>query len=515
MRFKMNWAQEELFDNLWHRNNILKARQLGMSTLTSLLILDGCLFTSLWHAGIIDKTMDDAIEKLGKIKFAYNALGEPPTGEDWIDDDGDRAAIERFSRSVFQTAGGRFKEKKGYFANGSTVRIGISLRGGTIQFLHISEFGHVAAHYPKKAREVLSGALQTVDQQSVIVMESTHEGGKTGQNYRMTKRAMEKVGSKLNPLDYKFFFFPWWKQPEYRAESAEPLALSDSLRDYFHSLEGDGIVLSDAQKRWYAAQESALGFVVRQEFPSTPAEAFDTAIEDAIYGAQIAALRADGRTAREFEADDEYPLYTSWDLGLADYTALWLIQPRGDGIFYVLDYYICNNVPLNHYVEVVREWERVHGQKIARNFLPHDGHKAQDMYTELSSRDELLMRQGLSVSVVPRTRDVKIGINQVRMMLRHCVFHARCNESRMINGIDYMCGINALEHYQWLPRGTNGAIHEQPLHNDCSHAADAFRTFAEAMAHGFVSREVDPRLRGYESPNTGRSGMARGVPWGR
>lgn len=75
-----------------------------------------------------------------------------------------------------------------------------------------------------------------------------------------------------------------------------------------------------------------------------------------------------------------------------------------------------------------------------------------------------------------------------------------------------MYNINAPVHYQRLPHGTNGAIHEQPLHNDCSHAADAFRTFAKAMAHGFVSKEVDPRLRGNESPHEGRSGMARCVP---
>ena len=87
VRFRMNWAQEELFRGLWTRNNVLKGRQLGISTLIAIYILDGCLFTRNWHAGIIDRTMEDAKEKLRKIAFALGAMMEaPPNGVDWVED---------------------------------------------------------------------------------------------------------------------------------------------------------------------------------------------------------------------------------------------------------------------------------------------------------------------------------------------------------------------------------------------------------------------------------------------
>ena len=58
--FKLNWAQEHLYQDMWYCNLILKARQLGISTFISLLFLDRCLFNSNQHAGIIAHTREDA-----------------------------------------------------------------------------------------------------------------------------------------------------------------------------------------------------------------------------------------------------------------------------------------------------------------------------------------------------------------------------------------------------------------------------------------------------------------------
>lgn len=37
-----------------------------------------------------------------------------------------------------------------------------TLRGGTMQFLHVSELAHVSVHAPWRAREIRSGAINTV-----------------------------------------------------------------------------------------------------------------------------------------------------------------------------------------------------------------------------------------------------------------------------------------------------------------------------------------------------------------
>ena len=44
LHFKMNWAQTQLYSNIWYNNVILKARQLGMSTLITLMLLDRCFW---------------------------------------------------------------------------------------------------------------------------------------------------------------------------------------------------------------------------------------------------------------------------------------------------------------------------------------------------------------------------------------------------------------------------------------------------------------------------------------
>ena len=57
--FKFNYAQKSLYENIWHRNIILKARQLGISTFVCLFFLDMCLFKPNVATGIIAHTRED------------------------------------------------------------------------------------------------------------------------------------------------------------------------------------------------------------------------------------------------------------------------------------------------------------------------------------------------------------------------------------------------------------------------------------------------------------------------
>ncbi|KKM15940.1 hypothetical protein LCGC14_1690790, partial [marine sediment metagenome] len=58
--FRLNWAQEKLLGELHYLNVILKARQLGFTTVIDLYMLDECVFNSNVRAGVIAHTREDA-----------------------------------------------------------------------------------------------------------------------------------------------------------------------------------------------------------------------------------------------------------------------------------------------------------------------------------------------------------------------------------------------------------------------------------------------------------------------
>lgn len=522
-RFRMNWAQRELFEGVWTRNAILKVRQLGISTFVELLGLDCCLFNRGFQMGIIDKTMTDAKSKLLKMKQAYEWMLYPPSrvAEDHVGDPEDREKVAKLARAVACGDGdpneraAKFKQETATFENGSSVRIGVSLRGGTLQLLHVSELASVAHNFPRRAQEIISGGINAVGKDCIVISESTHEGGKYGEHYRLVKAAMENQGKELDKLDFAFYFFPWWRQEEY----ALPESATDTseLAEYWLEMEEKGIALTEGQKRWYYSMWKTMGPAMKREYPSTADEALANQISGAIYGGQIERLRAEGKLSCEFECDSMHPIYTAWDLGMGDYTAIWLIQPGGDGRYYVLDYYCANKAGLDFYFNKVREWERKY-QLVTRHFLPFDAEASTSRVSTVTAAQYFAAAQ-MPYSVVPRPADIWHGIYAVRDLLPRCIFHQRCNNSIIVDTNEYMSGIDALEGYKTGGTTAGGVERSAPLHDACSHGADAFRYFAQAVASGMVGRE-DVRRREAGNPllqgrrkEAEQQARASGTPW--
>ena len=189
VKFAMNWAQAALFDDLHSLNLVLKARQLGMTTFIQLLILDACLFTSNITAGTLAHTLHDAeVIFKEKVRYPYQQL---PLAL--------RRAIPAVGDSARELA----------FANGSSLRVGTSLRSGTFQYLHVSEHGKICARYPDKAAEIRAGALNTVHPGQTIFIESTAEG-RDGDFFEFCTNARNRAaeGAVLTALDFRFHFFP-------------------------------------------------------------------------------------------------------------------------------------------------------------------------------------------------------------------------------------------------------------------------------------------------------------------
>lgn len=261
--FKMRPAQRKLFETMHSRNIVLKARQLGFSTAIDIYLLDQALFSKNLKCGIIAQDKQAAGEIFRtKIAIPFDHL------PGWL-------------RGTFKVTERRSGANGGYilFAHGSSIQVATSFRSGTVQRLHISEHGKICAKYPAKAKEVRTGTLNAIHDGCIVFIESTAEGV-GGDFHSMSTRSLELAQSNidLTDQDYRFHFFAWWQDPKYQAPVPDGgLRLSKYHREYFAAVEqAMGIILLDEQIQWYIRKEIEQQEEMKQEFPSTPSEAFLT-----------------------------------------------------------------------------------------------------------------------------------------------------------------------------------------------------------------------------------------------
>jgi hypothetical protein len=236
--FIPNEAQLNLLSNLHTRNNILKARQLGFTTVIAIYFLDCCLFKANVRAAIIAQAEDVAKTIFrDKVNFAYLNL---PTQL--------RLAMPL----------GRDSASELLFAhNNSSIRVATSARSGTLQYLHISEFGKICAKFPERAEEVITGSIPAVPTNGIVFIESTAEG-QDGHFYKISKRAEALMlsGKKLNPKDFKFHFYPWWGESRYKTDF--DVLVTDKDNEYFDKIESESNCnLSVQQRAWWVMTRDA------------------------------------------------------------------------------------------------------------------------------------------------------------------------------------------------------------------------------------------------------------------
>lgn len=172
------------------------------------------------------------------------------------------------------------------------------------------------------------------------------------------------------------------------------------------------------------------------------------ALDEAVTQKRITTVRYDPR----------HPVVTGWDLGWGDSTGIWCAQPVGNEVR-LLRYLEDKGRKLADYHAMLRST----GLAISQDYLPHDA-AAHEMIAG-KTREETLKSLGRNVRVMPRvSKDDQI--EAVRNMLPRCVFDAEgCAE-----------GIRHLRHFRVRPvsKGALRTEGREPLHDEHSHAADAF-----------------------------------------
>lgn len=209
---------------------------------------------------------------------------------------------------------------------------------------------------------------------------------------------------------------------------------------------------------------------------------YEVITEGSYFGTLIMELEKQ-KGVGHFPHNPNYPVFTSWDLGVDDYTAVWFIQVI-NGVIYIIDYYEASGFGAQQVLEeglpeytqdpdvaVLQMFKmgRSDPYTYQKHFLPHDvGNR--EWGAGAKTRVQTLMSLGMTMKTINRgvAANPQDRINAVRQIIPMCRF----NQSKRV-----MVGLSRLRRYS---RKLNNALgtYLGPLHDINSHGSDAFGEFA-------------------------------------
>lgn len=268
--FRLNDAQRKLYAVAKRQQDagkpvrliILKARQLGFSTLTEGLIFHACATRKNVNALIVAHREDATANLFRMSKLFYDELPAPvkpmlraSNAQELVFENSSKLRSEREARPGLRsrircaTAGGR----------------GIG-RSDTLQCVHLSEYAFWPDGADGKA-STLAGILQAVPSLpgTMVVIESTANG------FEDFKERWDAAVAGEN--DFEPVFFAWFENPDYSMPVVPGTEWTPEERDLKAAYQ-----LTDEQlqwRRWCIANNCGGSLdMFRQEYPASPGEAF-------------------------------------------------------------------------------------------------------------------------------------------------------------------------------------------------------------------------------------------------
>lgn len=217
--------------------------------------------------------------------------------------------------------------------------------------------------------------------------------------------------------------------------------------------------------RLKAIKKNGNDFFFRQEFLCDWGQASQTT-----YYGQVLKLMKERDQIGMFPYNKAYPVYTAWDLGMSDSTAVaffqyYMVNARPQ--IRIIDYYETSNIGQESNVKYVMSKP----YNIAWHFLPHDG-SVRD--SDAIQRIEKMRDYGLSNSSLLTREPKEDGINRVAEGLLHTVIHEPTTMELVRKAYLYKRKYNPLT-----------GDYEGPEHKTESHAADTLRYIWVALVQEF------------------------------
>lgn len=258
-----------------------------------------------------------------------------------------------------------------------------------------------------------------------------------------------------------------WKQYEIaRAERGwfcEVLTVRDTGLTYASNHDPDVRLTADEMME----EERRDGMppeLIRQEYLCD----FTAALVGSYWGDLLEDLEKRGGMA-PFEADTD-GVFTAWDLGHGDSTAIWFFTLNELGGVDVIDWYEDAGKDLDHYFDQVEARGEDLDYRYVKHWLPHDA-KNHHLGAKATILEQCIERWGIEGVAIGPEQGLDDGIQAVRKILRRETrFHPNCGE-----------GIEALRQYHKKWDEDRKCFSNQPEHDWSSHSADAMRYLACAV----------------------------------
>ena len=184
------------------------------------------------------------------------------------------------------------------------------------------------------------------------------------------------------------------------------------------------------------------------------------------------------------------PVETFWDLGKRDMCSIWFAQVVGFE-FRVIDFYENCGENLAHYIKVLKERPYAYGT----HWLPHDADH--DLLASERTIAQQMRAAFSGVRVVPRTSKIT-QIEAGRAIFGQCWF----DREKTADGVQH------LRHYQFEVDAETGQRGKEPLHDEHSHAADAFMGMGLALREPRKKLDIPPFV-----PKTPPASAPRRADW--
>lgn len=197
---------------------------------------------------------------------------------------------------------------------------------------------------------------------------------------------------------------------------------------------------------------------------------WDAAIPGSVWGDSIMKLKNSGRVGHVPHVSG-YPVFTAWDIGRSDMTAVWFFQVVGDRIK-IIDFYKNSFKEIEDYCFMLRDKGKERGFRYGRHWLPHDakpirmGMGGKSMLQQFIDWSEKLKgdydigKFGLCPELSKAD-----GIQAARATFHHCEFDAEHTS----------VGLEHLNAYHRMYDEEKKVYSDATVHDEHSHPADAFR----------------------------------------